>query len=270
MRVPANSVVISRESLESDDPYEVVGSNVDFVNALLEEHLRADEIAVDALRSYYVDYFLAQIENGGFSQFVYNSGWGEDVVRLVREGLREMGAARHLALFEETSAQIAALGPERLQAYLGSDYFDENEERDALNVMGADFSALAGEEDLIELNAAWLRSLAGLVTLPEAEMAAEARRRGAALPDREARVAAALANEPRYLKLIRALCAAAGQELSHLTAGDPTHEHEGERVVAWHFITDRGRHYMVEAGGKALMFEGSSHDRVAEVEAPAE
>ncbi|MGV3721283.1 MAG: DMP19 family protein [Actinomycetota bacterium] len=270
MIAPANAVVISQESLESDDPYEVVGSNVDFVNALLGEYLRADEIAVDALRSYYVDYFLAQLENGGFSQFVYNSGWSEDVVRLVREGLREMGAVQHLALFEETSEQIAALGPERLRAYLESEYFDENEERDALNVMGADFSGISEAEDLIELNAAWLRSLPGLVALPEAELDAEAKRRGAALSDREARVAAALESEPRYMKLIRALCAATGHELSHITAGDPSHEYEGQRVVAWHFITDRGHHYMVEAGGKAIMFEGSARSRVAEVDAPEE
>jgi hypothetical protein len=40
--------------------------------------------------------------------------------------------------------------------------------------------------------------------------------------------------------------------------------------VAWHFITDRGHHYMVEAGGKAIMFEGAARSQVAEVDAPEE
>ena len=105
----------------------------------------------------------------------------------------------------------------------------------------------------------------------ESLMRQEARRRGLALPDREQRIARARAGEPRYMKLIRALCECAGQELEVVTAGDPMHLHEGERTVAWHFITDKGHHHMVDAGGKAVMFQGhSTTDRVCEVDAPEE
>jgi hypothetical protein len=117
-------------------------------------------------------------------------------------------------------------------------------------------------------NAAWLRSLPGLKVKTTDEINAEIARRGAALPDREERVRAALENEPRYMKLIRALIAKAGHELSHVTGGDPTHQHNGQRVVAWHFITDKGHHYMVDAEGKAVMFDGTTKEMVTEVEAP--
>ena len=69
----SDSVVVSRESLESTDPRALIDSNIGFVNTLLAEHLLPEEISQDAWRSYYVDYYFAQIANGGFSQFVYNS-----------------------------------------------------------------------------------------------------------------------------------------------------------------------------------------------------
>ncbi len=73
------------------------------------------------------------------------------------------------------------------------------------------------------------------------------------------------------MKLIRALCDRAGHQLERVTGGDPTRVHEGTHVVAWHFITDKGHHHMVDARGKAIMFRGhSTTDRVCEVEAPEE
>jgi hypothetical protein len=262
------SVIVSDQSVASADPYDVVYSNIELVNALFGEHLRADEIAPDALRSYYVDYYLAQINNGGFSQFVYNSHWSPLMNAFIREGLLAMKAVGHLALFNESAALVDRLGADRLQTFFESEYFDTNAERDALDANNDRFYALSETEDLIALNAAWLRSLPGLKAKTADEIKAEVARRGAALPDREERVRAALENEPRYLKLIRALIAKAGHELSRVTAGDPTHQHNGERVVAWHFLTDKGHHYMVDAGAKAVMFNGTTKEMVTEVEAP--
>ena len=92
------------------------------------------------------------------------------------------------------------------------------------------------------------------------EMKAEVERRAAALPDREARQAKSLANEPRFMKLVRALCAEAGHELSTVTAGDRSHQQNGQQVLAWHFQTDKGHHYMVDMDSKAIMFDGGSHE----------
>jgi uncharacterized protein DUF4375 len=262
------SVIVSDQSVASADPYDIVYSNIELVNALFGEHLRADEIAPDALRSYYVDYYLAQINNGGFSQFVYNSHWSPLMNAFIREGLLAMKAVRHLALFNESAALVDRLGADRLQTFFKSEYFGTNAERDALDANNDRFYKLSETEDLIALNADWLRSLPGLKVKTVDEIAAEVARRTAALPDREERVRAALENEPRYLKLIRALIAKAGHELSRVTAGDPNHQHNGERVVAWHFLTDKGHHYMVDADGKAVMFNGTTKEMVTEVEAP--
>ena len=262
------SVIVSDQRVASADPYDIVSSNIEVVNALFGEHLRADEIAPDALRSYYVDYYLAQVENGGFSQFVYNSHWSPLMNGFIREGLAAMEAAGHLALFNESAALVEQLGAERLQTFLESELFGTNPTRDALNINNDRFYALSETEDLVALNAAWLRSLPNLKVMTVDDIKAEVARRGAALPDREARVRAARENEPRYLKLIRALIAKAGHELSCVTAGDPNHQHNGQRVVAWHFLTDKGHHYMVDVDGKAMMFNGTTKEAVTEIEAP--
>ena len=261
------SVIVSDQSFASADPFDIVCSNIELVNALFGEHLRADEIAPDALRSYYVDYYLAQVNNGGFGQFVYNSHWSPLMNGFIREGLAAIKAVGHLALFNESAALVERMGPDRLQTFLASEYFGTNAERDSLDANNDRFQALSETEDLIALNAAWLRSLPGLKVKTADDIKAEVARRGAALPDREERVRAALESEPRYMKLIRTLCGTAGHELSHVTAGDPTHEHNGKRVLAWHFITDKGHHYMVDADGKAVMFDGTTKEMVTEIEA---
>lgn len=76
-----------------------------------------------ALKSYYVDYYLAQVNNGGFSQFLYNSRWHSGTIGLLREGLVATNAKKHLALFEEGAALVASLGEAGLEGYLDSDYF---------------------------------------------------------------------------------------------------------------------------------------------------
>jgi len=98
------SVIVSDQSFASTDPEDIIYSNVELVNALFEELLEEDEIAPDALRSYYVDYYLAQLENGGFSQFVYNSQWSPLTNGFIREGLAAKGGPPPRAVQHERGA----------------------------------------------------------------------------------------------------------------------------------------------------------------------
>jgi hypothetical protein len=264
---PDDSIVVSQESIDSSDAYDLIWSNIDFLNALFAEYLGEEEVSSDALLSYYIDYYLAQLDNGGFSQFVYNSRWAAGVVDRVRKGLGAMNAKRQLSLFEEGATLVAALGKARLEAFLASEYFGDNRLRDRLAAIDDRFFALKEQEDLIQLNSAWLRGHPQLVVIAKADMPKEVARRATAVPDRAARQQRALDAEPQFQKLIRLLCAKAGHALDRITAGDPTHEHRGKKVLAWHFITDKGHHFMVEAEGKALMFDGTSQALVVEIDA---
>jgi hypothetical protein len=269
-QIATDSVIISKSSFDSDDPYDIIWSNISFLNVLFKEHLRHDEVSVDALRSYHVDYYLADVRNGGFSQFVYNSRWAKDAVRRVREGLRAVGAAKHLALFGTGAALVKQLGKKGLRTYLDGEYFDDNPVRDDLNAVNDEFFGISKRENLIALNSAWLRRSPNLVVMTIPQMKKEVERRVRSIPDRGERIAVARANEPRFEKLIRALCECAGHELKHVTVGDPSHVYAGRQNLAWHFITDQGPHHMVEVDGKALMFRGHSKKPVCEMDAPDE
>jgi hypothetical protein len=265
MTIAPDAVVVSTDSMRSKDATEVIDSSVSFVNALFDELLTSDEIARDALRSYYVDYFYAQVMNGGFSQFIYNSRWAGEPIALLREGLRAMNAARQLREFERGAKVVEGCSQHYLDTYFDGDYFGDNPIRDAFE--DSVRSDLA--DGLRELNAAWLRGRPNLVALSIAEMEAEVGRRGAALPDREERIARARANEPHELKLMRKLCERAGQKFDRHTAA-ALRNYRGERMWAYYFVTDRGPYYMLDLGTKAMMFPTDRADHVDEATLVAE
>ena len=258
---PDDVVMVLDEALTSEDPYDIIQSNIDVVNALMEGYLKEDEISRRALMSYYADYYLAQVNNGGFSQFVYNCDWDPAVVDLVRKGLAAIAATQHLALFEEGARAVDALGTDRLQEFFNSEYFGENQERDELNAINERFYRLGDSEDLVGLNAAWLKNLPDLCALNEEQLVGEIRRRMEAVPDREARKAAAKENLPPYVKYIDALCDQAGYELDRITAGDPTKD-----GIKWYFLTDKGLHYMLETDDHATMYEHETDTIVAQID----
>lgn len=268
--IPPENVVVSDSSFKSPDSVALVMSNTSFVAALLREHFEPTELARDAMRSYYVDYYRAEIQNGGFSQFIYNSRLKPELLSFVREGLKSMGAKEHLDLFEKSMKVLEKFTADELKAFLESGYFGENPERDVLNEPSDEFYALMKTHDLVKMNGDWLRRLPNLTVLTISQMQTEINRRAAAMPDRANRVAAALAKEPRYMKLIRGLCAKSGQTFKHITAGDPSHRFEGKSVIAWYFYTDKGVHYMVDINEKALMFTSGKDLLVAEIPAPTE
>jgi Domain of unknown function (DUF4375) len=274
---PADAIVVLASSLsEDEDPSVLVQSNVQYLDLLAGEYIRDEEMNEDALRSYQVDYFLMEWENGGFSQFVYNTHWDPIVVRRVREGLAAMGAKRILKVFEKAAKTIDGLGKDALQKYLEGSYFHEDDEEGEEEDDPVDWEAIdealakaADKEDIAELHGNWLRKHPKLFPMEtEEDMRAEARRRGAALPDREARKAKALAERPRFERLIDALCKKAGHELDRLTTIDPNREFEGETVRAYHFLTDEGHHYLVERDGKAYMIRGDTNIEVCSIDAP--
>jgi hypothetical protein len=267
-----DAIVVDEKSVAADDPDDdIVQANIDFINGLLRQYYRSDELAQDGVRSHQVDFYLAQMLNGGFAQFVMNSGWGAGTVRFVREGLAAMGAAEHLALFEVGAGSVESLGDAGLKNFFATSIQDyaASPERAALAAIDDRFYELDKRQSLRALNRTWLRAHPRLVPASAEQIKAEIQRRGELIPDRAERIAAVEANAPRYLKLIRALVAKAGQKLERVTAGDPNRQFEGAATTAWYFLTDQGLFHMVDAGGKAIMFRGrSTTDRICEIDAP--
>ncbi|MEZ2390528.1 hypothetical protein AB6813_13450 [bacterium RCC_150] len=264
--------VLTKDSIEASDA-DVVDANVNVINEMYEALLSHEEIAPNALRSYFVDYYLTQALSGGFAQYVFTVPEREEVDAFVREGLEAMGATTHLELFNRTAAAYDALSEDEAEAYLDRDPDDAEEAPDAvaeLDALDGEFESLLETEDLIALNAAWLRSQDGLLFLDEEQLEAHIAERVALIPNLEERKAEAaqaeLENAPEFELIIRELCDVAGYELEKITMGDPNYEHDGETVLAWHFSTDHGNYIMVEEDDEAFMIHPETNEIIAAVE----
>jgi hypothetical protein len=215
-----------------------------------------------------------------------------------------MGAVAHLALFNSTAAAFDALSEEDADTYLDGDTdghgdvnvdggdgstdasTDDSNDDDGgsasaeaarsaeavreLERLDDEFESLLETEDILALNAAWLRSQEGLLLLDGEQLEVHIAERVAQIPnlaERQAEAAEeALENAPEFELIIRELCDIAGHELQKITMGDPNYEHNGETVLAWHFTTDHGDFIMVEEDEEAYMISPSTKEIVAAVE----
>lgn len=254
---------------------EVVDANVAVVNAMFRELLNAGEIAPNALRSYFVDFYVTQALGGGFAQYLFTAADRDELDTYIREGLQAMGATAHLALFDRTAAAFDALSEEEAEIYLDGEWDAETDGElpdgvQTLEDLDAEFEALLETEDITGLNAAWLRGQEGLLVLVGEELAAHIASRVARVPDLEERRAeaeqAALETAPEFELIIRELCDIAGYTLQKITMGDPNFEHNGETVLAWQFSTDHGDFLMIEDDDEAFMIHPETREIVAAVE----
>lgn len=265
-------VVLPKDINEASNE-DVVDANVTVVNQMYQELLNDEEIAPAALRSYYVDFYLTQALSGGFAQYVFTAPEREEMDQLVREGLEAMGAIRHLELFNRTAAAFDSLSEDDAEAYLDGD-LDETEPQPeavtSLDELDGEFEALLETEDIIALNAAYLRGQEGLLLLGQDELNAHIAQRVALIPNLDERRAEAeaeeLENAPEFEVIIRELCDVAGYSLQKITMGDPNYEHNGEKVLAWHFATDHGDYIMLEDEDEAFMIHPETKEIIAAVE----
>lgn len=93
------AIIIRESSLKSPeaDAWVLVSAIVDYVNAMFSHGLyQRDELPQHAIQAYHADYYLAQVNNGGHSQFVHNAGDNQHYVfRDAAQGLKAMGADAH-------------------------------------------------------------------------------------------------------------------------------------------------------------------------------
>ena len=260
-------IYVSQQSFDDEDEYEIVSSNIDLLNALLNEYLNEDEIHPASLQSYYVDYYHAQVHNGGFSQFVYNTGANGRIFALVEQGLAAMGAEQNLDLFRRAISSLQQFDEAQMEAFLNGEYFGENETRDILNQVSDDFFDLDKQENLIDHNGQWLKHHPDIHCVQDEEewqrIVADL---VAAIPNLEERKAAAKAARSRYAKLIDALCQAFGLEFVSINAGDFV-EYQGNRYLAWYFSTDQGTRYMLDFGGEAAIFDYKNQTEIGRIDA---
>jgi hypothetical protein len=224
-----NYILVDEQVLGDDSA--LVQAVVDFVNAILDDaKLVPDEYPVEAMWSYYADYYLAQVNNGGHGQFAHNSEMKPRSLRDCRLGLHAMNAQEYLTIYD-AFLTIMAAKDERAQAICDASGFGDNDAE--ISELNSRFYALNGT--MTQLNAAWLRGLPCLKALPASDIAAELEKLADCNPMRQARLAAAAEarrkfeqEDPTY-SAAHACAAQEGVTFLHLTSGIPI----GDSNIRW-------------------------------------
>jgi hypothetical protein len=147
---------VPEKAYRSDSPYDLVQSVVNFVNfALRNAYFNRDEIAQNAMRAYHVDYYLAQVNNGGHSQYAANGNMLEAILKDCQQGLE---AVRHdAASLHHRFLVFSQAEPTRMAKVLQGGGFGKIDP--FVESLDKEFYALDKEQPLINANRDWLKSL---------------------------------------------------------------------------------------------------------------
>lgn len=155
-------ILVSETAMNSENPQDVIHSNISIVNLMREEGVAEELIHEDAIMSYYLDYYWAHNSQGSFAQFVHQSGWDKELNELIEEGLALIGAEKHLEYFQQQSKKVKLMSSVKLNKFLKGKFDGVNPVRDSLN--NDAFFEL--EENLIQLNATFLKTHPDFEALP--------------------------------------------------------------------------------------------------------
>ena len=147
-------IIISDTAFNSENPQDIINSNISVINLMREEKVDDDLIHEDALMSYYLDYYYSQYVAGNFAQFVHHSGWNAELNELIEEGLALIGSEKHLELFRQQSKKVKLMSSVKLNKFLKGKLEGVNPIRDLL--MSDTFFEI--EENLVTLNANFLKT----------------------------------------------------------------------------------------------------------------
>jgi hypothetical protein len=229
--------LVNEAALASDDPYDLVQADIDFVNwAIQQALLTRAEIPREAYLAYHVDYYLAQVNNGGHGQFASNSGMRSNIISDISLGLEIIEAGGFLKIFTQfleivkSNSEVASLIQSDTESSSSPDQLEKTSERfKALSKWFGNldnrFFDLNKTDPLVSRNAGWLRTLPVLKVLPTnllgTEMAAiiaKNRLFSSRQAKRAADQEAYEARQPMYIAA-KALCAAAGLRFLGFTTG---------------------------------------------------
>ncbi|MEM8793634.1 MAG: DUF4375 domain-containing protein [Pseudomonadota bacterium] len=245
--------------MDAPEEWRVVSAVVDYVNAMIEHGLYSvDEIPQKAMHAYHADYYLAQVNNGGHSQFIHNSGNAAEVTwRNAARGLESMGAYGHFQILAKMLAWVEA-NPEETAAQTG---FSGGRAKE-LDDLDSAFYALDKTENMSQLNAAWIKSWPELQVLAD-ERYPEALRQVASMnPKRETRLRARelarlIATLGDRMRVGLSLAAAQAENFEIvLQIGNGGYETiEGEQLMAFFVRTTRGERYGVVTETYAALYD---------------
>jgi len=222
------SIIVSNESLLSQDNFHLIQSNIQYITKLFQNNVHDDNISEDALKSYYVDYYLSHIQHNGFVSFIESLHSNSKTFYYICEGLRSINAPQHLQLL----TNALNFNQKNLNLLLLSD-----------NI----FFKLQKKENLLELNYKWLLNHPHLLILESDE-----------IEERLQEQIKMTKVEKHHTKVIKELCNIVNEDFLRVTAGDDNNMYNN----SWYFKTTQGHYYMIEKDKKATMYNSFTKEKI--------
>lgn len=217
--MPMNDIVISLDSFHSQNKHDIVSSNNQYITKLFQNHIEEDKISEDALKSYYVDYYLSHILHGGFSKFIEDFSKKEKILYYIQAGLEELKSKKHLELFQKV-------------------FFDNNNFLQD-NTLDDEFKVIQESENLLHINHQWLITHPHLIIMNHDYIDKKIQEHIQKYKD-----------DKRHIKIIKQLCSIINEEFIAVTAGDINNIYNR----SWHFKTTKNRYYLIEEDNIVTMY----------------
>jgi hypothetical protein len=247
------------QATQGGNPHELVQAVVNFVNAMTGPGIYSRfEIHPKAMQAYHADFYLAQVNNGGHSQFIHNCHGNLPYVATdVRAGLAGMKAETQLSIFEQMTAWIAQ-NPEEVSKQTGF----QGGRAAPLDELDKAFYAAEESAPMIPANALWIASWPELRPVDDADYEEAIRRVIAMNPLREARlITRAVDNLRRQMTdwfnvgVGLACTNAAKLEMKFAIGGGSMMDVEGEAQMAFVVRTSTAVRFCVVDKAHAALYE---------------
>jgi len=241
-------------------PSDVVSAIVEYVDSVMREGVyHPCELPPEAMQVYHADYYLAQVENGGHSQFIYNAGVNfPEMSADALAGLEAMGLPEHHRILNEMIGWANA-NPEEAAAQNGFATCAA-----LLDELDARFCAADDQTPMIQRSAKWIATWPNLRLVEDDRYAAEIQAFAQLNPHLAARkiwqgVQALLYQMTDRLQLTVAVACGAvtpDPEIKLAVPGGSHMEIEGQMCLAFSVSTDKGDRLCVseDTGGRLYEF----------------
>jgi hypothetical protein len=209
-------ILVRQGAFSNEDDKEIVSALIDeYVNPLIKEgYYSHSELPPNAMRSYHVDYYLAQVANGGHWQFMRNGNCRHHMLNNIEEGLAAIGLEPYIAVFDEF-VEFLASDPQRAARAVES---YPRKKDPTLEDLDKRFFALDCYKTLMPANGRWLKSLPELKVIPDADFDATIRKLIAANLGGKARKIAI--DRPKLANKLQDAVEVAAQLLAHKINAD--------------------------------------------------
>ncbi|MCV6594639.1 MAG: DMP19 family protein [Silicimonas sp.] len=248
-----------------EDPYALVQALITYVNMLMGQgQFTRDELPSTAIRAYHTDYYTAQVNNGGHSQFIRNAGATLDVaVEDVLAELTDIGAEAYLKIARQMADWIVR-NPKEASEQTGF----TGGRAEALDVLDSAFYALNRETtELYKLVAAGLKAAPTLQVVEDEAWSVEMETLCASNPNAPFRTRArAIAShefrlsDPMQLSISLAVGKITPDAVLVQLGNGAYYDVDGTQRMCFSVQTSGGRRWAVVLDGELALHDCIEHD----------